>query len=52
MKREKLRITAGMSANTMKELSENENTDTGTLVKTCSALGCDISDVTEITEGR
>ncbi len=50
MKREELRTAAGISTNTMAKLSKNENVNTGMLVKICSTLGCDISDIMEITE--
>lgn len=50
MKREELRVAAGISTNTMAKLSKNENVNTGMLVKICSALECDISDIMEITE--
>ena len=50
MKREELRIAAGISTNTMAKLSKNENVNTGMLVKICSTLGFDISDIMEITE--
>lgn len=50
MKREELRVAAGISTNTMAKLSKNENVNTGMLVKICSTLECDISDIMEITE--
>ncbi len=50
MKREELRIAAGISTNTMAKLSKNENVNTSMLVKICSTLCCDISDIMEITE--
>ncbi len=50
MKREDLRVAAGISTNTMAKLSKNENVNTNMLVKICSTLDCDISDIVEIIE--
>lgn len=52
MKKEDLRIKAGISTNTMAKLGKNENVNTDMLVKICSALDCDIADIMEITEER
>lgn len=52
MKKEDLRIKAGISTNTMAKLGKNENVNTDMLVKICSALKCDIADIMEITEER
>ena len=52
MKKEDLRIKAGISTNTIAKLGKNENVNTGVLVKICSALHCDIADIMEITEER
>ena len=49
MKKEDLRIKAGISTNTMAKLGKNENVNTDMLVKICSALDCDIADIMEIT---
>lgn len=49
MNKEELRIAAGISTNTMAKLSKNENVNTEMLVKICTALNCDISDIMEIT---
>ena len=50
MKKEDLRIKAGISTNTMAKLGKNENVNTDMLVKICSALDCDIADIMEITD--
>lgn len=50
MKKEELRIAAGISTNTMAKLGKNENVNTEMLVKICSALKCDIADIMEIVE--
>ena len=52
MKKEDLRIKAGISTNTMAKLGKNENVNTDMLVKICSALDCDIVDIMEITEEK
>ena len=52
MKKEDLRIKAGISTNTMAKLGKNENVNTDMLVKICSALECDIADIMEITEEK
>lgn len=48
MKKEELRLAAGISTNTMAKLGKNENVNTEMLVKVCSALNCDIGDIMEI----
>ena len=50
MKKEELRVAAGISTNTIAKLGKNENVNTEMLVKICAALRCDISDIMEITE--
>ncbi len=52
MRKEDLRLKAGISTNTMAKLGKNENVNTDILVKICSALNCDIADIMEITEER
>ena len=50
MRKEDLRLKAGISTNTMAKLGKNENVNTEMLVKICSALNCDIADIMEIVE--
>lgn len=50
MRKEDLRIKAGISTNTMAKLGKNENVNTDMLVKICVALNCNISDIMEIVE--
>lgn len=45
MRKEDLRLKAGISTNTMAKLGKNENVNTDILVKICSALNCDIADI-------
>lgn len=50
MRKEDLRLKAGISKNTMAKLGKNENVNTEMLVKICTALNCDIADIMEIVE--
>ena len=52
MRKEDLRLKAGISTNTMAKLGKNENVNTEMLVKICTALNCDIADIMEIVEER
>ena len=52
MRKEDLRLKAGISTNTMAKLGKNENVNTGILVKICAALNCDIADIMEIVEAK
>ena len=50
MRKEDLRLKAGISTNTMAKLGKNENVNTEMLVKVCTALNGDIADIMEIVE--
>lgn len=50
MKKKDLCEAAGISHASMAKLGKSENVTTDVLVKICVALGCDISDIMEITE--
>lgn len=50
MKKKELCEAAGISHASMAKLGKNENVTTDVLVKVCTALKCDISDIMEITE--
>ena len=50
MRKEDLRLKAGISTNTMAKLGKNEHVNTEMLVKICTALNCDIADIMEIVE--
>lgn len=50
MKKKDLCVAAGISHTSMAKLGKSENVTTDILVKICVALGCDISDIMEITE--
>ena len=50
MKKKYMCVAAGISHASMAKLGKNENVTTDVLVKICTALKCDISDIMEITE--
>ena len=54
MKKKDLCAAAGISHASVAKLGKNENVTTDVLVKICTALKCDISDIMEIiwTEGE
>ena len=52
MRKEDLRLKAGISNNTKAKLGKNENVNTDRLVKICAALNCDIADIMEIVEAK
>lgn len=50
MKKKYLRELSGISPASMAKLGKNQNVTTDVLVKICTALKCDISDIMEIEE--
>lgn len=48
MKKEDLRKTAGITITAMAKLGRNENVNTEVLLKICTVLDCDISDIMDI----
>ena len=52
MKKKDLENLAGLSHYTMSKMSRDENVNTEVLVKICSVLKCDISDIMELTDER
>lgn len=48
LKKKDLASITGLSSSTISKLSVNRNVNTEVLVKICSALQCDISDIVEI----
>ena len=48
MYKKDLRAAAGLSTNVIAKMGRNENISTEVLVKICSVLQCDISDIMEI----
>ena len=50
MKKKDLLEQAGISRGTLTKLNKDENVSTETLVRICTALKCDISDIVDITD--
>ncbi len=50
MTKTQLRKESGISTGALAKLGKNENVNTEILVKICSTLQCDISDIMELTE--
>lgn len=50
MKKKDLLEQAGISRGTLTKLNKDENVSTETLVRICTALKCDISDIVGITD--
>ena len=49
MNKTDLRLAAGITTTALAKLGKNENVTTDVLVKICTALQCDISDIMELT---
>lgn len=52
MKKKDLQRLSGVSLALIAKLGRNENVSTESLVKICTALGCDVGDVMEIIPGQ
>jgi len=52
MNKTTLRKEAGITTSALAKLGKNENVSTEVLVKICTTLNCDISDIMELTEER
>ncbi len=50
MRKEDLRIVAGLTTNMIANMGKNKGISMETLAKICDALQCDIKDVIELTE--
>jgi len=50
MTKTQMRKEAGISTAALAKLGKNENVSTEVLVKICSALHCDLTDIMELTE--
>lgn len=50
MKKKDLAVSAGISNTSIAKLAKNENVNTDILLKICTALGCDVSDIMEVIE--
>ena len=49
LKKKDLLALSGISRGTLTKLNKDENVSTGTLVRICTALKCDIADIVEVT---
>ena len=52
MKKKDLKRVAGISSASITKLGKNENVNTEILLKICTALRCDISDIMEMSHER
>lgn len=52
MKKKDLKEIAGISQSSIAKLGKNENVNTDVLVKICTALKCDISDIMEMVQKK
>ena len=52
MTKTQMRKESGITTGALAKLGKNENVSTEVLVKICSALHCDITDIMELTEER
>lgn len=50
MRKEDLRLAAGLTSTAIAKLGRNEDVSTKILIKICQTLDCDISDIMEIVE--
>jgi len=50
MTKSELKTLSGISTTSLAKLGKGENITTDVLLKICDALGCDISDIVEITK--
>ena len=50
MKKEDLRLSAGLTSTAIAKLGRNEDVSTKILLKICKALECDLADIVEIVE--
>ncbi len=52
MSKTELRLKAGFSTKALAKLGKNESVSVDVLVKICTALNCDISDIMDIVETK
>ena len=50
MQKKELCALAGISTATISKMTKGENVTTDTLIKICTALNCDITDILELVE--
>lgn len=52
MQKKELCALAGISTATISNMTKGENVTTDTLIKICTALNCDITDILELVEAK
>lgn len=52
LKKQDLRSLAHLSSSTIAKLNRGENVSTAVLLKICTALRCDVSDIMEVVEDQ
>ena len=52
MKKEDLRVAAGLTSTSIAKLGRNEDVSTKVLLKICNVLDCDIADIMEIVSSK
>ena len=52
MQKKELYALAGISTATISKMTKGENVTTDTLIKICTALNCDITDILELVEAK
>lgn len=52
MKKEDLRVAAGLTSTAIAKLGRNEDVSTKVLLKICNVLDCDIADIMEIVSSK
>ena len=52
MKKKDLMTAAGISQSSLSKMRRNENINTDILVRVCTALNCDISDIMEMVKSN
>ena len=52
MQKKELCALAGISTATISKMTKGENVTTDTLIKICTALQCDITDILELVEAK
>ena len=52
MRKEDLRVAAGLTSTAIAKLGRNEDVSTKVLLKICNALDCSIEDIMEIVEDK
>ena len=52
MSKGELRVKSGISTRQLAKLGKNENVSTEVLVKICTALGCNVDEIMDVTDTK